>query len=379
MVDSTISRLNVIIGAQDRATSVIDRITGKLSGLGKQGILMGATFAALNYGLGIVMSSIQRIGEYLGEAVDKFYEFDKAITEVATMLDKTELKYIPELKKGITEISIAFGQSAIDTTRALYQALSAGISVTDSLRFMWEASKLAKAGLASLETTVDVLTTVMNAYGMSASQVSRVSDIMMATVVKGKLRLEDLANSLGYVVPIAAKAGISFEEVSAAMATLTKQGINAQIASRNLRQLISNLIAPSEESKDAMAELGIAYDELTVRARGLGGTLNMIMDATGGSISKMKELIPNIQALNAALALGANNGEIFANSLEYIENALGEVDRKFKEITKSPEFKRSVVQAYIEGQKREIGEMWQPITLEWEKSVSYTHLTLPTN
>ncbi|RLF41053.1 MAG: phage tail tape measure protein, partial [Thermoplasmata archaeon] len=367
MVDSTISRLNVIIGAQDRATSVIDRITGKLSGLGKQGILMGATFAALNYGLGIVMSSIQRIGEYLGEAVDKFYEFDKAITEVATMLDKTELKYIPELKKGITEISIAFGQSAIDTTRALYQALSAGISVTDSLRFMWEASKLAKAGLASLETTVDVLTTVMNAYGMSASQVSRVSDIMMATVVKGKLRLEDLANSLGYVVPIAAKAGISFEEVSAAMATLTKQGINAQIASRNLRQLISNLIAPSEESKDAMAELGIAYDELTVRARGLGGTLNMIMDATGGSISKMKELIPNIQALNAALALGANNGEIFANSLEYIENALGEVDRKFKEITKSPEFKRSVVQAYIEGQKREIGEMWQPITLEWEK------------
>jgi len=366
MVSGTISRLNVLISAQDRASSVIGRVQNRLNNLSKEGLAMGATFAAVTMGIGTLSTALQNLSNFIKESVDKFYEFDRAITEVATMLDKTETRYIPELEKGIERISIAFGQSAIDVTRALYQALSAGIQVTDSLKFMWEASKLAKTGLADLETTVDVLTTVMNAYGMSALQVSRISDIMMATVVMGKLRLQDLATSLGYVVPVAAQAGVSFEEISAAMATMTKQGINAQIASRGLRQLITNLIAPSEGAKDAMVELGVAYDEWTLRARGLQGVIELINEATGGSVSKINELIPNVRALSAQLALCAEDGNLFAETLEYIENSLGLVNEKFKEITKSAAYQRDVVVASMEAMKRKIGEAWQPYTLAFE-------------
>lgn len=367
MVENTISRLNVLISAQDRASATINRVQGRLSLLSKEGLAMGAAFAAMNYGIGLLSSAVQNLGNFLEESTNKFYEFNRAITEVATMLDKTETKYIPELEDGINRISVAFGQSAVDTTRALYQALSAGISVTDSLKFMWEASKLAKTGLASLETTVDVLTTVLNAYGMSANQVGRISDIMMATVVKGKLRLEDLATSLGYVVPVAAQAGVSFEEVSAAMATMTKQGINTQIAARGLRQLITNLIAPSESAKSAMVELGVSYDELTLRARGLKGVIELINEATGGSVSKTNELIPNVRALSAELALSADNGNLFGDSLEYIEKSFGIVNEKFKEVTKSAAYQRDVLKAAMEAQQRAIGEMWQPISLGIEQ------------
>lgn len=358
------------IKAYDNASRVLDRVGGKLGVLNKQGLAMGIAFAGITMATQAAMAAFQGLKQHVTQSIQSFYAFEKSMAEAATMLDIMEKDLIPGMSKEITALSIAFGQSAVDLSRGLYQALSAGVDAAKAMKFMKASTELASAGLASVETTVDALTTVLNAYGMSVENVNYVSDIMMKTVELGKLRLEDLAGTLGYIAPIAAQAGVSFEEISAAMATLTKQGINAHMAARSLRQTIVNLIAPSEEGKEAMIGLGLAYDDLTLESRGLFGTLELINSAAQGQVGILNQLIPNVRALSAVMGLTGVQSDMFAGGLRDIENAAGTTAEKLKDVTSTTEYAKRVAVAFGEAQEREFGEMAAPWDVFWTKQLA---------
>ena len=360
-------KLDVIISMQDRASGGLNRLGSRFGIATKQGLAMGAAFKAIDLGVQLAMQSFQQLGQWLGDSVEKTRQFQRAMTEVRTMLTEMEAQVLPNLTAEVVEMSIAFGKSTTDLARGLYQVLSAGIDVSKSMIVLRESAKLATVGLTSVESAVDTTTTVLNAYGMAAEEVINVSNIMWKTVELGKLRVEDLSNALGFVVPIAAQAGVSFEEVSAALATMTKQGIRANMATRGLRQLLNTLIAPSEEARNEMIGMGIAYDDLTLEALGLKGTIDLITDATGGQIGEITKLIPNVRALSAALALGAQEGDIFENTLDEISNSFGDLNRKFQLFTEQdPLFKKERITQINEETQRFIGEALLPAKQESE-------------
>ena len=70
----------------------------------------------------------------------------------------------------------------------------------------------------------DILTTVLNAFKIEAKDVDKVSDVLFTTVRLGKTTLSELSSSLAQVAPLASASGVKFEEIAAAIATLTKQG-----------------------------------------------------------------------------------------------------------------------------------------------------------
>lgn len=354
--------IGVEIRANDRASTTINHISRRLGVFNKQGLAMGIAFAGITMGIQAAMGALQSLKQYINESTQSFYAFEKSMAEAATMLDTMEKDLIPGMSEEITGLSIAFGQSAIDLSRGLYQALSAGVDAGKAMKFMKSATELASAGLASVETTVDALTTVLNAYGMSVENVNYVSDIMMKTVELGKLRLEDLAGTLGYVAPVAAQAGVAFTEITAAMATLTKQGINAHMAARSLRQTIVNLISPSAEAKEAMMGLSLAYDDLTLEARGLAGTLELINDASQGQVGILNQLIPNVRALSAVMGLTGAQSDMFAEGLREIEDAAGTTAEKLKDVTATKEYESRVTQELLNAQSRSLGET----TSDWD-------------
>lgn len=355
------------IRARDNASSVLTHITKKMGIFHSEGLKMGLAFGAVTLGVNTAMNALSSLQGYIDDSIQKFYEFEKSMAEVATMMDSFEKQLLPEMEKGITSLSIGLGQNAVDLSRGLYQALSAGVDTGHAMEFMSAASKLAAAGLASVETTVDALTTVLNAYGMKVQQVTYVSDVMMKTVELGKLRLEDLASSLGYVVPVAAQAGISLEEITAAIASLTKQGIDAHMATRSLRQVIVNLISPSEEAKDTAISLGVAYDDLTLEARGFHGVLEMINDATEGNVALLNQLIPNVRALTAVMGLSGTQSTLFKETLDEIYNSAGTVAEKLRDVTSTQEYQSRVLTQALEAQSRALGKATSGWDIFWKK------------
>ena len=303
--------LGVEIKAYDKASGVLNHVGQRMGILNKQGLAMGVAFAGVNMAMQAVMQAFQAMIQQITQGVQKYRDFEDAIAEVNTMLIEETEHYLPEMKGAVEELSVTWGKSAIDLAQGMYQVLSASVEASKAVRFLGVSTKAAVAGLTSVETAVDGLTTVINAYGLQAEDATRISDIMFQTVKRGKIRFEELAGSMGYVAPIAAQFGIAFEAVAASMATMTKQGIKANMAARTLRMVITSLSAPADQAKTAAMGYGLTLDGLHLSIVGLEGVLDEINNALGDNKTAFADLFPNVRALSGMLALTANDAALF--------------------------------------------------------------------
>jgi len=146
-------------------------------------------------------------------------ELDLALREVSTLLPGT-VEDMNGLRVAVISLSTNVPDPPALLTKGLYQIISAGITDTaDSLYVLEIASRAAVAGLTDTFTSADALTTVLNAFQLEASEAERVADIFFATIKEGKTTFPELAGAIGNVATTAALAGVSMEEMGAAIAT----------------------------------------------------------------------------------------------------------------------------------------------------------------
>jgi TP901 family phage tail tape measure protein len=303
--------------------------------------------------------------------VTAWREFEDALAEVDTMLQGTAEDYLPEMRTAIEDLSVQWGKSANDMARGMYQVLSASVDAAQAISVLEVAATAAVAGLTSVETAVDAITTVLNAYGEGASKASHISDVMFKTVQRGKLRFEEMAASMAYTVSIASKAGIAFEEIGAAMATMTKQGIKANMAARGLRMVIADMLSPSEEATKAASNYGITLGGLHLRVVGLDGIVSELTSALGTNAAAYAEIFPNVQTLSAVLALASEDAKLFKDDIKAMfEEAGGASAQAALEIVESGGFEAKATEQSLEKQKRDRGEFFDDIVLGYEKMVA---------
>ena len=142
-------------------------LTGSIKALGKTMIGTGAL-----------------IGTALTASVVKANEFEKAFSNVRTLIDETQVN-TARMKNELLGLDSRLG-SAKNLTEGLYQALSAGVEPAKAVQFVGESAKFAKAALVDTNTAVDVITTSLNAYGLNAKKAGKISDILFKTIKFGK-------------------------------------------------------------------------------------------------------------------------------------------------------------------------------------------------
>lgn len=273
---------------------------------------VGGTMAAMFGGAAVLLG--------LKKGFDAFIALDKGMRNVNTIARVTQ-KELGKIKDSVVALSGKLGTPTSELTGALYQTLSAGVAVADSMMFLEAATKSGIAGLTSTETAVDGLTTVMNAFHIEAERVTEVADIMFTTVRLGKTTFEELSASYNLVAALAATAGIQFWEISAAVASLTKQGVPTSIAMTQLRAVI---IAMTKELGDGWRETFTfqqGLEEMTKRA--------------GGSQNALKDMIGRIEGVNAVLGLTGVNAITAASDLKEMENSIGAMGTAFEEQEKA--------------------------------------------
>ena len=306
--------------------------------------------------LGVVFKAYQKVTEAIQNSNVAFREFQVRMAEVSTIVSTDLTSNMQNLSAGVREMSLQYGKSANDLARGLYDILSAAVPVEDSLNMLNIAAKAATAGLTDVSTSVDVLTSVMNAYGYSVAQMANVSDIMFQAVIRGKFRYEDLANALGYVTPIAAQAGISFEELAASISSATRQGQHVDMVARGLALSIQNIINPSNQAAEAAAALGIDLSLASLQAGGFEQFMQKLATATGNNAALISEIIPNMRSYRVAMVLASNSASELSKDLELMENAGGATDTAFNKIASTVDMTRNVLIQYREEMERITGE-----------------------
>lgn len=316
----------------------LDKTLGKVDSsqkkVGKSAQKLWKQFAA---GMGVataVTTAARKIVTAFSDGVKAAVDFEASMANVSTLVD-TGTVSMAAFEQGILSMAGELG-SATDLTNGLYQALSAGVEPAKALGFVEQSAKFAKAALTDTHGAVDLLSTVLNAYGMSASEAGRVSDVLFQTIKDGKTTGELLTSALGQVIPTAESLGVELEHVTAAIATMTKSGIDTNTAVTALNATMIALIKPSEDAKKAAEELGLNFSKAGVEgAGGFQQFLVKLKAAVGDNETMMARLFPNVRALKAAFSLTGAGADEFAKILDNMYNSSENVNIAFEKQQKT--------------------------------------------
>ncbi len=264
--------------------------------------------------------------------VKVFADFQQQMANVETMLAPGNAeKYMDRFRRGIREMSVEFGESTEALAGGLYDILSASVAPERALDVLATSARAAKAGLTDTRTAADAITTVLNAYGLSAEHAGDVSDWLFSIVQRGKTTFADLAPTIGNVATIAATAGIGFDELGAAVATLTRSGIKTEESMTAVNAILSAFLKPSAEGAKLARELGFELNTATLKSEGLVGVFQRIADLPPDAIAK---LFPNIRALKGVLP-ALKNMASFGDDVAAMANRAGATETAYEKMTKT--------------------------------------------
>ena len=316
----------LLAGDAKGATKALEQGTSGFAKLGKAAALAG-------------VAGVAAIGALAVKGVQNFAKLESQLSEVRTLLPDLSDEGFGKLRDDVIAFSDEMNVATDEAIPALYQAISAGVPQENALEFLKVASKAAIGGVTDLETAVDGITTVMNAFGDSAGDATAVSDQMFTAVRLGKTTFEELSSSIFNVAPLAAAAGVGFDEITAGLARLTAQGVPTAVATTQLRAAIQSLAAPSEGGKKVLDELGLSFDATTLAEEGLEGAFNKLYDATGGNIEQLKAVIGSVEGVQAVLGLTGPNAEAFASALDEVRNSSGATEAAFDTMSNTLSFR----------------------------------------
>lgn len=290
-------------------------------------------------GLGI--SAATAFAKAAKSSYDFEKEFRKNMLEVATistLVTDDMTGFMNQVISITQEIPI----KAPEAAKALYSIVSAGHDGANGMKILEVSAKAAVGGLTETETAADAITTILNAYKMSAEEAGTVSDQLFTTVRLGKTTFGELGSSIAQVAPIAAAYGISIDQVLGAVASLTKQGTPTAQAMTQIRAAIQG----------TAGELGDA----AFQGRTFQEALQLINEKAGGSASKMKEMLGTDEGLAATLALTGKNAKSAASDLGELQNSLGATEAAFEKMKDAADNQLTLLANNVQAYLRPLGE-----------------------
>ncbi|MEV7936600.1 phage tail tape measure protein [Kitasatospora sp. NPDC088264] len=266
----------------------------------------------------LLLTAILTVGS--GAAID----LEKHMANVMTISQQIDSSNVSAFTDEIVKLSTRLPQTASQLAEGLYQVISTGYDGAQAMSILEVAATGASAGMTTTEVSARALLGVMKAYGLPVSAASDVMDVMFKTVDLGVISFEELAQQLGDVVPMAAAAGVRFDDLSAALAAITLAGIPAAESATALNMLMTRMMKPTQELRDAVRGLGYESTASAVAQDGLYVVLNRLNGVTKGNAEAITVMFKDIRAVRAMLALAAADGANYASTYSAIAN---EVER----------------------------------------------------
>lgn len=233
--------------------------------------------------------------------------FESAMANVQSIARMTG----PQLEStgdSVRALAVELGKSPTELAEGLYDIQSSGFEGAAALDILRASTISAGAGLTTTATSAKAITAVLNAYGLEATEAGNVSDLLFKAVDSGVITFDALAKNLGSVLAPAAALKVPLEEITAAFAELTLQGIGASQAETGIAAFMRSAIAPTDAMKAAIEDYGYASAEALIQTEGLVGFLAFLQEATGGSSTALIELLGSTESATTALALMRNEG-----------------------------------------------------------------------
>lgn len=258
---------------------------------------------------------------------------EDGIAKVSTIADTTQVP-LNDLRKSILDLSNQTGISSEEIANNVYDAISAGQKTGDAVNFVSNSTKLAKAGFAEAGQALDILTTIMNSYGLKAQDVTKVSDTLIQTQNLGKVTVGQLSADMGKVIPTAKSLGVNLSQVASGYAIMTAKGIKSAETTTYMNSMLNELGKSGTAANKALKKAsGKSFPELIKKGKSLGDILAIMEKDAKKSGKSLSDMFGSAEAGKAALVLSSKSGKEFNDMLGKMKDSAGSTDAAFKKVS----------------------------------------------
>ena len=314
------------------AKPITVRITGDSSGLKRALDSASGMLSTFGSAVGTAVKTGALAGAGAAAAgIAAFTEFDTQLREVLTLLPGAGEETFDELGDKVKEFSTEFGKLPSEVIPSLYSALSAGVPQDNVFEFLEVAQMAAKGGVTELETAVDGISSVVNAYGSEVISATEASDLMFTAVRLGKTNFEELSGSLFQVAPIASSLGVNFDSVTAAIANLTATGTPTSVAATQMKAALSELGKEGSKADQAFRDLtGMGFTSFLETEGNMASAFMLLAEGAEESGKSVLDMFGSIEAGQAVLSLTADGGDKLLETLGEMGASAGATEDAFE-------------------------------------------------
>lgn len=287
-------------------------------------------------------------------------DFENAMAKVGTIAD-TSVVPLKTLESAIIGLSNETGVASSDIAESVYNVISATGDTAGAVDLVRNATQLATAGFTDSESAMSVLTTAMNAYGLSAQDATKISDSLIMTQNLGVTTVADLASNMGRAIATASAYGVGLENLEAGYVALTKSGISTAEGTTYLSSMFNELgKAGGDVSKILQEQTGMSFGQLMDGGYSLADVLGILYDSTGQSNEGFINLWSSAEAGKAANAIVNQGLQEFNTNLETISNSMGTTQSAY-ETMQTNSFNLNKVINELKNAITELGNVLVPI------------------
>lgn len=264
--------------------------------------------------------------------VQKSMEFQTSMAKVGTIADQNVVP-LSQMQKEIINLSNSLGVNANAVADDVYNAISAGQNTADAVGFVEKATMLAKGGFAETGQALDVLTTILNAYGKKSSEAESVSNMLITTQNRGKVTVAELSSVMGKIIPTANANKVSLEQLCAGYSIMTARGIAAAETTTYMNSMLNELgKSGTTADKTLRAAAGGSFSELMAQGNSLADVLNILQTEAQKGGKTLSDMFGSAEAGKAALTLMANGVDGFNSEVSAMVDSTGAAQAAYEKM-----------------------------------------------
>lgn len=297
-------------------------------------------------------------------AVQAARDYEFTIQKIVGLTGESQAS-VNSFKGEIIELSKTLGKKPTELAEALYFISSSGLKGAEAMQVLKLSAKAAASGMGETQTMANYLTSVLNAYRGTGLTAAYATDVLVAGVREGKAEAEGFAAAMGSVAPLAAKLGMSIDQVAGSMAAVTLTGSTAAQSATYLRGMLNVLLKETVKGGKALESagkkidgLGVSYADLRdiLREGGLVALMKKMDELTKAyGETLVSKVFPNIRAMLEILSLTGNNMAYNTELMKRITNSSGSLAKAFAAVSDTMKMKMDRALASINISMIELG------------------------
>jgi TP901 family phage tail tape measure protein len=294
-------------------------------------------------------------------------DFSTAMGHISALVGPTAGD-INMLRKGVLDLAGTTTQSPTELADALYFLTSSGLKGKQALDALKWSAKGASAGLGDTQTVADVVSAAMNAYGHGAETAKDATDTLIATVREGKGDPQELAASLGRIMPYAAQLEVPMRQLGGAIAGLTLAAggkANAAEQVTGLRQVMQKMIRPTRQGNKVLAKYRLNLEDVqkSIKERGFLGTMIWLRKAFHGNTQDLSKYLNTAEGFRVFLQMTGKHAKDTARAYDGVMSSANDTAKAQAAMAKTPGYRAQQALNKLRVQAIKLGDVLLPTLL----------------